>query len=396
MLARILILIIPLLLLPPAYVYFAYSRRWTSRRPLRLLTFLPAAILLCYFLLVLRSDDMLAPHQARVGTFAFLFFLVTAPSMIFTLIDVAGCWTRGVARRVVRIAAMTLAFTSALILGYGYFEGRHHYTVHEQTFAFSNLPPAFDGYRIAQFSDLHIGTFSDGHQADVRRIVQLINAQHCDAIFFCGDLVNFESRELQGHEESLASLRAADGVFAVAGNHDYSTYIRRRDFDRKGDMARLRSKERGFGWRLLLNENVVLRRGGDSIAVVGVENDGNPPFPSLGDLPKATRGLRGLMRTEGEDPRHTFAILLSHDPTHWRRRVLPDTRIDLTLSGHTHAAQFKVFGWSPCAFVYDEWSGAYTESGQLLNVSEGIGQILFSFRFGAWPEVNVITLRRGV
>lgn len=400
MLLRIVSLIFPLVILPAVYIFFCYSKSWTQKLSLRLLTFMPSVLLLAYFFVVFRTDDMMAAHQARVGTFAILFFAVTAPAMLFTILDVLGCWTHGVVRRVVRIVALTVALTAFLILGFGYVEGRHHYRVHEQTFTFSNLPKEFDGYRIAQFSDLHIGTFADGHREDVSKIVRLINAQRCNAILFCGDLVNFESHELDGYDSLLSSLHTPDGVFAVTGNHDYPTYIRRRDFDRKADMARLRRLERSFGWKLLLNENVVLHRGKDSLALIGVENDGNPPFPSLGDLPKATEGLKNVMRVKKEksvgQEDHTFSVLMSHDPTHWHRRVVPDTRIDLTLSGHTHAAQFKVFGWSPVEYVYKEWSGSYTDGAQLLNVSEGIGQILFPFRFGAWPEVNIITLRRRV
>lgn len=399
MLVRIYFLIILLLALPTAYLFVAYVRPRTRRIGLRMLSLLPAVLLLAYFLLISLHDDMRVAHQAQVGTFCFLFFLLTAPAMLFTLIDLPACLLRGKARRTGRIVAMTVGLTAALILCYGYFEGRRHYVVHRQTFAFSNLPARFDGYRIVQFSDLHIGTFADGHRADVERIVSLINGQRPDAILFCGDLVNFESRELCGYDSLLSSLHAHDGVFAVAGNHDYPSYIRQSAAAMQKDMARLRRQERAYGWRLLLNDHVVLRRGADSLAIIGVENDGNPPFPSLGDLPKATRGLRGVMRERrnGQPDRaerlHTFAVLMSHDPTHWRRAVVPDTRIDLTLSGHTHASQFKVFGWSPCAFVYDEWSGTYTDGAQVLNVSEGVGQIMMPFRFGAWPEVNVITLK---
>lgn len=153
---------------------------------------------------------------------------------------------------------------------------------------------------------------------------------------------------------------------------------------RKADVKDLQRRERSFGWNLLINNHDIIHRKKDSIAIIGVENDGRPPFPSLGDLPKATKGIG----------KGTFSILLSHDPTHWRREVLPKTDIQLTLSGHTHAGQFKVFGWSPVAFVYDEWSGAYSEGKQILNVSDGIGAVMFPFRFGAWPEVNVITLKK--
>lgn len=412
MLSRILILVIALIVLPDTYILCAYVVRWTRRAPLRMLAFLPSAALLAYLLCVLANDDMQAEHQAAVGLFMIVFLLLAVPRTVFALLDALGWMAARAARaaaqrtrrsvsatavrRVGRIVAMSAALCTVFILAYGYLAGRIHYVVHHQTFYFPNLPPAFDGYRVAHFSDLHIGTFADGHQADVADIVALVNRQHCDAVLFAGDLVNYQTRELDGYDSLLRQLHAPDGVYSVMGNHDYSMYRRAlTPSERRADIAALQARERKYGWQLLLNDNRVIRRGSDSIAIAGVENDGRPPFPSLGNLPRATRGLHNVMVAEaGKKADHTFTILLSHDPTHWRRKVLPDTNIDLTLSGHTHAGQLKLFGWSPTANVYREWSGAYAEGAQILNVSEGIGMVMLPFRFGAWPEVNVIELRR--
>ena len=288
--------------------------------------------------------------------------------------------------RIFRIIGMALAIFAIALLSFGYFVGRHHYVIHRQTFYFPDLPKRFEGYRIAQFSDMHIGTLRDGHEEDAKKIVELINAQHCDAILFTGDLVNHQSMELDGFQRDLSKLSAPDGVYAVMGNHDYSMYIKYpTEKERDADVEELQRRIRNYGWTLLLNEHRVLRRGNDSLIIAGVENDGLPPWPALGDLPKTMKGLK----------RSCFTVLMSHDPTHWRRAILPRTNIQLTLSGHTHAGQFKVFGWSPVSYVYREWSGAYAEGNQVLNVSDGIGAVMFPFRFGAWPEVNVITLRRG-
>jgi len=145
----------------------------------------------------------------------------------------------------------------------------------------------------------------------------------------------------------------------------------------------LKRRKAEMGWRLLLNDNQIVRRGNDSIAIVGVENDGKPPFPALGDLPRATRGTEGM-----------FKLLLSHDPSHWRRRVLPETDIQLMLSGHTHAMQFRLGNFSPSAWIYPEWGGLYTEGAQSLYVNTGLGSVMIPYRFGAWPEISVITLSR--
>jgi predicted MPP superfamily phosphohydrolase len=138
-----------------------------------------------------------------------------------------------------------------------------------------------------------------------------------------------------------------------------------------------------YGWRLLRNENVVISRGDDEIAIIGVENEGKPPFPAYADLPKAMDGTE----------RCAFRILMSHDPSHWHREILPESDIQLTLSGHTHAAQLKIGHFTPARFVYSEWGGLYKEDDRYLYVSDGIGGT-FPFRFGAWPTVEIITLKK--
>ena len=401
MLLRILILICALLSLPDLYIYYMYARRWTKKRWIRLLWFAPSLLIAIAAGIIIGSNDMKPDHQAWVSIFLFFFLACCAPKALFMLWDGVGHainWivSRGAKNReeegdcifvrIFRIIGMALAIFAIALLSFGYFVGRHHYVIHRQTFYFPDLPKRFEGYRIAQFSDMHIGTLRDGHEEDAKKIVELINAQHCDAILFTGDLVNHQSMELDGFQRDLSKLSAPDGVYAVMGNHDYSMYIKYpTEKERDADVEELQRRIRNYGWTLLLNEHRVLRRGNDSLIIAGVENDGLPPWPALGDLPKTMKGLK----------RSCFTVLMSHDPTHWRRAILPRTNIQLTLSGHTHAGQFKVFGWSPVSYVYREWSGAYAEGNQVLNVSDGIGAVMFPFRFGAWPEVNVITLRRG-
>lgn len=401
MLLRILILICALLSLPDLYIYYMYARRWTKKRWIRLLWFAPSLLIAIAAGIIIGSNDMRPDHQAWVSIFMFFFLACCAPKALFMLWDGVGHainWivSRGAKNReeegdcifvrIFRIIGMALAIFAIALLSFGYFVGRHHYVIHRQTFYFPDLPKRFEGYRIAQFSDMHIGTLRDGHEEDAKKIVELINAQHCDAILFTGDLVNHQSMELDGFQRDLSKLSAPDGVYAVMGNHDYSMYIKYpTEKERDADVEELQRRIRNYGWTLLLNEHRVLRRGNDSLIIAGVENDGLPPWPALGDLPKTMKGLK----------RSCFTVLMSHDPTHWRRAILPRTNIQLTLSGHTHAGQFKVFGWSPVSYVYREWSGAYAEGNQVLNVSDGIGAVMFPFRFGAWPEVNVITLRRG-
>ena len=280
----------------------------------------------------------------------------------------------------------TILLVVCSLICVGVFYGSRHFVVEEHTFCFEDLPEEFDGYRIAHISDLHLVTFSmTNRKEDVAKIVDLVNDQHCDAICFTGDLVSKTAKEVYGYEEELSRLSAPDGVYAVMGNHDYAQYSRSITLaQRKADVKELQQKERDFGWNLLLNENILLHRGNDSIVMAGVENDGNPRFfPSLGNLPKALNGV----------DEEAFTVLLSHDPTFWRRKILSDTDVQLTLSGHSHGGQIKIFGWSPVALIYNEWGGTYNEGNRVLFVSEGVGCHL-PFRLGSWPTVDVITLKK--
>ena len=89
-----------------------------------------------------------------------------------------------------------------------------------------------------------------------------------------------------------------------------------------------------------------------------------------------------------------FQILLSHNPTHWRREVLPQSNVDLMLAGHTHGMQMKLGNYSLASYIYPEWCGMYLEEARGLYVNLGIGYVGLPFRFGAWPEITVLTLRR--
>ena len=282
-----------------------------------------------------------------------------------------------------------------ILVGVGYFYGSRHFVVREETIEFQDLPDEFDGYRICQFSDFHAMAFHRGHEEDVQKVVDLINAQHCDLIVFTGDLVTIQANELDGFMDQLSQLSAPDGVMSIMGNHDYGMYQRRfTKAQRRNDIKNLYRRQHDMGWQLLLNEHTTIHRGEDSLVIIGVENDGTPPhFPRFADLKKAMHGI-----DEG-----AFQIMLSHDPTHWRRSIIPETDVQLTLSGHTHAGQFRLFGWSPVKMVYKEWLGLYQNtksdaSGrdvvQWLHISEGVGCVPIPFRIGAWPEICVLTLRK--
>ncbi len=280
--------------------------------------------------------------------------------------------------------ALVLPIGMVLLVAYGFFFGWRHIVVRSATCRSPLLPPSFDGYRILQLSDIHIGTFLRNRKF-VDKLVDVVNAQQVDLVVFTGDLVNVSAEELIPFQHSLKQIQTLDGIYSIMGNHDYCEYGADKSLR---NVARnqhvLQYLEEKMGWHLLMNEHVMICRNTDeAIALIGVENSSRPPFPDYGDLPKAMQGLH-----EG-----TFKILLSHDPSHWRREVLSQTDIALTLSGHTHAGQLRIGKFSPARWAYNEWGGKYVEGGSMLHVSLGVGGTV-PFRFGAWPEVNVITLKR--
>lgn len=271
----------------------------------------------------------------------------------------------------------------SLAMLYGMLFGWNRLTVKQVDLAFANLPAEFDGYRVLQLSDLHVGTYGSD-TAFLQKVVQRVNQEQPDLVVMTGDLINTTPTEIAPFEQTLSGLRAKDGVMAVLGNHDYCLYgFRERPAIQREGMRQVVQAEKRMGWQVLLNEHRLIRRGDAQIAIVGVENTGKPPFPEIGDLSGAMKEL----------PNATFRILLSHDPSHWRMEVLPETDIPLMLAGHTHAAQLKIGSWSPSKWLYREWSGLYQQGLQYLYVSEGTGGSI-RFRLGTIPEIIIFTLHK--
>lgn len=279
-----------------------------------------------------------------------------------------------------------LLLPPALFL-YGWLAGRDAVVVNRVEISSGRLPSSFDGYRVVQISDMHLRSFR-GRDEVLRRIVDSVNAQHPDIVAFTGDLVTTVPDEIPHFVEELSRLEAADGIFSVMGNHDYCPY---NDWDspeeREEAVALVRRHEMELGWRLLDDASFILRRpsaaGVDSLAVTGVENiSAMRQFETHGDLGKALEGTGSC-----------FKILLSHDPTHWRYGVTGREDIVLTLSGHTHNAQFKFLGLEPSRLLYRENSGLYREGEQYLYVNDGLGETMFPARIGVPAEITVFTLR---
>lgn len=265
---------------------------------------------------------------------------------------------------------------------FGFIEGWKRLELKHITFTSPDLPPYFDGYRLVQITDFHLGSFPPGNDF-VQKVVDATNNEEPDMILFTGDLVNNQASEVGPYLDTLRQLHASDGIYSIWGNHDYCEYGNNHSIGAlKRNRRMLYGYQERLGWHQLMNEHHVVSHGMASIAVIGVENPGQPPFTNRSNLKKAMKGLNPDM----------FKILLSHDPHHWRREVVGN-KIQLTLAGHTHAGQLKIGKWTPARMAFKEWGGAYRIGEQMLYVSSGIGGS-FPFRLGAWPELTVITLKR--
>lgn len=270
------------------------------------------------------------------------------------------------------------------LVGYGYFVGFEQLEIREIEYACSDLPEAFDGYRIVHFSDAHIGTYTGSRQWLLQRAVDTINALHPDVVLFTGDLQNVYPDELDVQVPILSQLKAHDGVMSVLGNHDYAVYQDCDESQKQRNNKHTIQSERKMGWTLLLNENRIIRRDSDSIVVAGMENWGKMKrMPRRGDVKKSLTGISDS----------AFVVMMQHDPTCWREKILPECKAQLTLSGHTHGGQVSLLGLSPASLSYDEWGGVYEQDGRTLIVSTGLGALI-PFRLGMPGEIVVITLRK--
>jgi uncharacterized protein len=282
--------------------------------------------------------------------------------------------------------AFYFAVAIFIYIGQGILFGKYNYKTTNTVIKYEKLPESFEGFKIVQLSDIHIGSLRN--KAKVEKAIESINKLRPDIILFTGDLVNNLAKEMDGWEEIFAKLDAKYGKYSVLGNHDYGDYIDwPTEMDKKQNVLNVIEKHEMAGFKLLMNNSVPISDGIDTIYICGVENWGLPPFHQYGDLNEALIDI----------PKEAFKVLLSHDPSHWDAEVLPQTDIDLTLSGHTHGMQaginFLGLKWSPVKYKYPRWSGLYKEEDQYLYVNQGFGFIGFPGRIGMPPEITVIELK---
>lgn len=380
-LLRVAIFFLLMLLLPDWYIHRVYIRYKKNKLYSRLLWWPTIGLLLLLVIFIALHDSL---HD-YFGIYLIVTLCFCIPKLTFVLFSLI---LRGINKiSGLKIPHATISTLPALaMLGYilfGAINGKENFKVREVTFTSAKLPEEFDGYRVMQLSDIHSGSWK-GNPKALKKAIDLCNRQNADLALFTGDLVNSRSDELLEFTEIFSELKTKDGVYSVLGNHDYGTYVKwNSEADRIANIDSLIARENRMGWRMLNNSHTIIRRGNDSIAVIGVENSGRPPFPDYACLKEASAGTEGM-----------FQILMSHDPTHWRRQVLPESDIELTLSGHTHDMQITFFGLSVSSFIYPEHNGMYMEGERGLYVNIGLGHVLFPMRLGAWPEITVITLKK--
>lgn len=378
-----------------------YFRSFTVR-----ITYILSAIVvdgaaLSAFLYFTLSGGQSAGRVIYIMWIVWLFILCTLPKLMFVL-GALFDWAAGrIAKRKVRIFRWLLIIASlavAAVMIYGATVGRTRLKVREVEICSPDVPAAFDGYRIAQVSDLHIGTMLCGRR-QTARLVEKVTRLAPDMIVHTGDLVNIDNTELTPELiEILARFDAPDGVFSVWGNHDLGFYLRNGgELTVDENFARLEAKVRETGWRVLSDESTFIKRGGDSILLTGL------------DYPRGTHHNGNNSSLAGSDPARAYAgvegdpynLVLAHTPVMWND-ILETGHGDLTLSGHTHAMQMKLFlfglTWSPAQYMYAEWSGKYAkktdEKIKVLYINDGIGCVGYPMRIGAPPEVTLFILKR--
>ena len=393
MISRAIIPLLLLIVITDAFFHMRFLRHkpWWAQ----LLWWLPSIALGAWCVKLSLVKGFLGESQGEIELFLFTYCLFMVPKAIFAICSALGRMFGSINRMVRRPAlqrrrrnygnliGLLAAVAAIYIIIYGSSAGFYDIKVRRVELSFTDLPKAFDGYRIVQFSDAHVGTLRGARQELLRQMVDSINAQRPDMIAFTGDMQNTQPQDIYPHLDLLAELKARDGIFSVLGNHDYADYV---DCDEAVKVANCRetiSLQKQLGWTVLLNEHRRVSRKNGSIVVAGMENDGEGRFPQLGD---AAKTLSGTSPTD-------FTILLEHDPTSWRRKILPHTHAQLTLSGHTHGGQFSLFGWTPASLRYKEAAGLYEENGRWINVSVGVGALI-PFRFGQKGEIVVITLKK--
>lgn len=387
MIARIIIPILLAIVLPDIYIdmhYWRHHKGYTWWR--RLLWWLPSVLMVAYSIAIASTRNFVPDEMMFINVYMMLVGLVVMPKMLFALCSGIGylvCRYTHRRRNYGNIIWLPFAAGAIYIIMYGFIVGFGKLEVKHLDLYFDDLPEAFDGYRIVHFSDAHVGSFQYDKKSLLQRDIDSINAQKADMVVFTGDIQNMQPDELLPVMPLLSKVKAKDGVYSVLGNHDYSIYIDATEDVKKANIKATVDREQQMGWTVLRNDNRVIRRNADSLVIAGEENGGRKPSPKLADLEKSLHGVGT----------GAFIVMLQHDPNVWQEKIVPDGRVQLTLSGHTHAGQVSVFGLRFTQLTAHNDYGLYNQCRQQLYVTSGLGGVV-AMRFGATAEIAVITLHK--
>lgn len=389
----IVVIIISLFILLPDIFFFLKLKKHHAKVFLQVINFLPTVFFITAFMVMkFKGRSLHDPDQLNTFMWIlFSFILIYIPKFVYLVFHFLNYIVNLFLKDkiyLIRYAGVLVAMFLIIVIAHGAFVNAKNVETKNVEIKVKDLPAAFNGYKIVQISDIHLGSWGRNHSY-LTPAIKAINDQDADLLIFSGDMVNNLSAEMDGWKEDFLQMKVKDGKYAVLGNHDYGDYTDwKTDEKKQENLNQIEQNIRSFGFRLLQNETIELRRDSSRIELSGVENWGKDPFPKYGDLDKALAQSNDSL----------LKILISHDPSHWRAEVLGKHRIFLTLSGHTHAAQmaFNMYGKlvSPSSLIYKEWNGLYQEGDQYLYINKGLGFIGLPVRLGvARPEVTVITLK---
>lgn len=372
------------IVLPDIYIWLHYYRtRYLHHPVVRVLWWLPCAVMTGYTLALASIRNFAPTDLTWLNLYLLLFGLFVGPKAIFALTSFIGSGIRKAFHTRYNYghrAGLALGTLAVIVYVYGLTIGVGRIRVDHVSLSFKDLPKEFDGFRILHVSDLHVGTFEGWRKYILQAEIDSIRAQRgIGLVCFTGDMQNMRPEEV---ERMMPVLKGLPYTYFVLGNHDYARYVRSTPGLERQMRRKLLALESRLG-RPLCNENARIARGGSSIWLAGEENDGRPPFPQYGDLGKTLKGI----------PDSAFVILLQHDPSAWRRSILPHSHVQLTLSGHTHGGQMQMLGWRPTHVAQKEDLGLYEDHGRYLYVSAGLGGLV-PFRLNMPCEITVITLHK--
>lgn len=346
----------------------------TQNKPLKY-TLLATNVLFLLSIVGMAIGMYYATHMLPVLVFGTIFFAIYVPKWLYLPFGLFNKHKTG----------MILAALGFIMVMYGLCIGRTEIETRMVTIKSSQVPPSFNGYRIVQLSDIHLGSLLKDEYW-IKNLPQYIQSLNPDLIVFTGDLVNTYAEETEGWESIFNAIQAPDGKWACKGNHDYSHYKWRNDIDSTQNAIAVTEAYKKLGWKLLNDSSTVLTKGTDSLYVCGVQNISRPPFHSYGSVSKAMQNIADS----------SLVIMLSHDPIAWEDSIQQHKNVLLTLSGHTHAMQMGIDFWglhlSPASIMHPYWNGTYQQDGQYLHVNRGLGYVGFPMRIGMKPEITLIEL----